>query len=48
MNRLENAVEDGTGRQRQLAFVVRRLLDISFCLSRDSPCQSFLGFSTRR
>lgn len=48
MNRLKNAVEDGTGKQRQLAFVVRRLLDISFCLSRDSPCQSFLGCSTRR
>lgn len=36
-----------TGKQRQLAFVVRRLLDNSFCLSRDAPCQSFLGFSTR-
>lgn len=36
-----------TGKQRQLAFVVRRLLDNSFCLSRDAPCQPFLGFSTR-
>lgn len=47
MNRLKNAIEAGTGKQRQLAFVVRRLLDNSFCLSRDAPCQSFLGFSTR-
>lgn len=49
MNRLKNAIEAGTGKQQQqLAFVVRRLLDNSFCLSRDAPCQSFLGFSTRR
>lgn len=48
MNRPENAVEVGTRSGRWLAFVVGRLLDISFCLSRDSPCQSFLGCSTRR